>query len=127
MFTPLKLPDFDYERIQRWLYGANGGRRLPVGMDPGYSGRSRRYERIPMATGGYLNGGTLKGDGMSDDVPAMIDGTQKAALSQGEFVVPADVVSHLGNGSDAGSKQLYGMMDKIRKARTGTEKQGKTN
>ena len=79
-----------------------------------------------MATGGYLNGGTLKGDGMSDDVPAMIDGSQKAALSQGEFVVPADVVSHLGNGSsDAGSKQLYGMMDKIRKARTGTEKQGK--
>ncbi len=66
------------------------------------------------------------GDGMRDNIPAMIDGTQKAALSQGEFVVPADVVSHLGNGSsDAGSKQLYGMMDKIRKARTGTEKQGK--
>jgi len=82
--------------------------------------------RKEMAVGGYLNGGALKGDGMSDDIPAMIDGSQKAALSQGEFVVPADVVSHLGNGSsDAGSKQLYGMMDKIRKARTGTEKQGK--
>jgi|5_EtaG_2_1085323.scaffolds.fasta_scaffold00146_8 hypothetical protein len=106
-----------------------------VGMDPTpylKLGPGRMFERPTsrsrelMATGGYLNGGTLKGDGMSDDVPAMIDGTQKAALSQGEFVVPADVVSHLGNGSsDAGSKRLYGMMDKVRKARTGNEKQGK--
>ena len=79
-----------------------------------------------MAVGGYLNGGNVAGDGMSDDVPAMIDGSQKAALSQGEFVLPADVVSHLGNGSsDAGSKRLYSMMDKVRKARTGNEKQGK--
>jgi len=47
-------------------------------------------------------------------------------LADGEFVVPADVVSHLGNGStDAGAKQLYAMMDKVRKARTGTTKQGK--
>jgi len=123
MFTPTS--DFDYEEYKGGYMEPLGG-KTSVGMDPGYSGRSRRYERIPMATGGYLNGGTLKGDGMSDDVPAMIDGSQKAALSQGEFVVPADVVSHLGNGSsDAGSKQLYGMMDKIRKARTGTEKQGK--
>jgi len=84
---------------------------------------SRRRE---MAVGGYLNGGGVAGDGMSDDVPAMIDGSQKAALSQGEFVLPADVVSHLGNGSsDAGSKKLYSMMDKVRKARTGNEKQGK--
>jgi hypothetical protein len=47
-------------------------------------------------------------------------------LSDGEFVIPADVVSHLGNGSsDAGAKRLYEMMDKIRMARTGTKKQGK--
>jgi hypothetical protein len=47
-------------------------------------------------------------------------------LADGEFVVPADVVSHLGNGStDAGAKRLYSMMDKVRKARTGTKKQGK--
>jgi hypothetical protein len=47
-------------------------------------------------------------------------------LADGEFVIPADVVSHLGNGStDAGAKQLYAMMDRIRKARTGNPKQGK--
>ena len=73
--------------------------------------------------GYYLGGAT---DGMADQVPASIDGTQEARLSDGEFVVPADVVSHLGNGnSSAGAKQLYDMMDRIRKARTGTEQQGK--
>lgn len=80
------------------------------------------------ARAGYAEGGMLEGpgDGMSDSLAAQIDGSQPAALSQGEFVVPADVVSHLGNGSsDAGSKRLYAMMDEVRKARTGTEKQGK--
>ena len=58
--------------------------------------------------------------------PSNIDGVQPAKLSHGEFVIPADVVSHLGNGnSDAGAKVLYGMMDRVRKARTGTKKQGK--
>jgi len=69
----------------------------------------------------FLKGG---GDGMSDDIPATIGGRQKAALSDGEFVVPADVVSHLGNGSSrAGAKKLYSMMDNIREARTGKERQ----
>ena len=78
------------------------------------------------AEGGYLSGGNVPGDGMSDSIPAMIGRGQQAALSEGEFVVPADVVSHLGNGSsNAGSKQLYAMMDQVRKDRTGTEKQGK--
>jgi len=73
--------------------------------------------------GMYLGGPT---DGMADQIPATIDNRQPAALSDGEFVIPADVVSHLGNGnSDAGAKQLYGMMDKIRKARTGSTEQGK--
>lgn len=73
--------------------------------------------------GYYLGGAT---DGMADKVPASIDGMQEARLSDGEFVVPADVVSHLGNGnSNAGAKQLYDMMDRIRKARTGTKAQGK--
>ena len=79
--------------------------------------------------GGYSDGGRLlkgPGDGMSDNIPASIANKQPARLADGEFVVPADVVSHLGNGStDAGAKQLYAMMDKIRKARTGTKKQGK--
>jgi hypothetical protein len=79
-----------------------------------------------LAGGGYLSGGGVLGDGMSDDISAMIDNNQPAALSEGEFVVPADVVSHLGNGSsNAGSKRLYAMMDQVRKDRTGTEKQGK--
>jgi hypothetical protein len=65
------------------------------------------------------------GDGMSDEIPATIDGEQEARLSDGEFVLPADIVSHLGNGSsDAGAKQLYSMMDRIRQARTGSKKQG---
>jgi hypothetical protein len=73
--------------------------------------------------GMYLGGPT---DGMADQIPATIDNRQPAALSDGEFVLPADVVSHLGNGnSDAGAKQLYGMMDRIRKARTGSTEQGK--
>jgi hypothetical protein len=74
------------------------------------------------ARGGYLDG---PGDGMSDSIPATIAGRQPARLADGEFVVPADVVSHLGNGSTkAGAQRLYAMMDKVRKARTGTTKQG---
>lgn len=79
-----------------------------------------------LAEGGkprYLQGET---DGMADEIPSTIDGDQEAALSHGEFVIPADVVSHLGNGnSDAGAKKLYEMMDRIREARTGTKEQGK--
>jgi hypothetical protein len=79
--------------------------------------------------GGYSDGGRMlkgPGDGMSDDIPATIAGKQPARLADSEFVVPADVVSHLGNGSsDAGAKKLYSMMDNVRKARTGTKKQGK--
>lgn len=79
--------------------------------------------------GGYSDGGRMlkgPGDGMSDSIPASISGKQPARLADGEFVVPADVVSHLGNGStDAGAKRLYSMMDNVRKARTGSKKQGK--
>jgi hypothetical protein len=76
-----------------------------------------------MAKGGYLNG---QGDGMSDSIPATIEGKQPARLADGEFVVPADVVSHIGNGSSkAGSQRLYSMLDRVRKARTGHTKQGK--
>lgn len=77
--------------------------------------------------GGYSDGGRMlkgPGDGMSDSIPAKIGAKQPARLADGEFVVPADVVSHLGNGSsDAGAKQLYKMMDRIRAARTGKKKQ----
>jgi len=77
--------------------------------------------------GSYSDGGRLlkgPGDGMSDNIPAQIGSKQPARLADGEFVVPADVVSHLGNGStDAGAKQLYKMMDRIRAQRTGKKKQ----
>jgi hypothetical protein len=74
-----------------------------------------------LAKGGFLEG---SGDGMSDDIPAMIDGDQPAALSTGEYVVSADVVSGLGNGSsEAGAKRLHAMMDRVRKATTGRKAQ----
>ena len=80
---------------------------------------------------GYAEGGTPRflsggGDGMSDSIKAKINGSQEARLADGEFVIPADVVSHLGNGSSkAGAKQLYNMMDRVRSARTGRKSQGK--
>ena len=86
-----------------------------------------QYGIVKMAAGGmpprFLSGG---GDGMSDSIHASIDGKQEARLADGEFVIPADVVSHLGNGSSkAGAKQLYSMMNKVRRARTGNPEQGK--
>jgi hypothetical protein len=79
--------------------------------------------------GGYSDGGRMlkgPGDGMSDDIPATIANKQPARLANEEFVIPADVVSHLGNGSsEAGAKVLYKMMDRVRQARTGNKKQGK--
>ena len=96
---------------------------------------------VPMATGGMAglsalaSGGATgpaneprtingAGDGMSDSVPATIEGVQEARLADGEFVIPADVVADLGNGSsNAGSKKLYAMMDRVRKARHGTTEQ----
>ena len=121
--------------------GASGAPQAPSATDVigGYDQKLDQYtgEPVRMAGGGltslhtYAAGGTLlqgPGDGMSDSIPAVIGGAkpQRAALAQGEFVVPADVVSHLGNGStDAGSKRLYTMMDKVRHARTGSKKQGR--
>jgi len=72
--------------------------------------------------GGYLQG---PGDGVSDSIAARIEGTQPAALSDGEFVVPARIVSELGNGSsEAGADRLYAMMDRVEKDRERTTGQG---
>jgi hypothetical protein len=94
--------------------------------------------QINLAKGGmtYMEGGGTTdvtgeprmvqgtGDGMSDSVPATIEGVQEARLANDEFVIPADVVADIGNGSsNAGAKKLYNMMDRIRKARHGTTKQ----
>ena len=95
---------------------------LPSPITPPYMPTMASGGIANLNQGRYLAGST---DGMADVVPARIEGGQEARLSDGEFVVPADVVSHLGNGnSDAGAKQLYGMMDDVRKARTGRKEQG---
>ena len=107
-----------------------GGIRYELAKDQPASGGGvldQVEPQVTLATGGraarYLAGGT---DGMADKIQTDIDGKQPARLSHGEFVIPADVVSHLGNGnSDAGAKVLYKMMAKVRKARTGNPKQGK--
>jgi len=120
-----------YDRLQDNLYAMGGqvddelgGDYSAMGMDQG--NMQKGLFGMGYAAGGmprFLSGG---GDGMSDSIKASINGTQEARLADGEFVIPADVVSHLGNGSSkAGAKQLYSMMNKIRKARTGNPKQGK--
>jgi hypothetical protein len=125
----------DYRGVTPYAEGgitdlAAGGYDQMVGEMPMYPSN--------MAKGGisdlgsysdYARGGRMlkgPGDGMSDSIPASIGGKRPARLATEEFVVPADVVSHLGNGSsDAGAKQLYAMMDKVRTARTGRKSQGK--
>jgi len=110
-----------------------GGDYSAMGMDQGNLQKglfNMGYAAGGMTSlGGYSDGGRMlkgPGDGMSDSIPGVIGSKQPARLADGEFVVPADVVSHLGNGStDAGAKRLYAMMDKVRKARTGNKKQGK--
>jgi len=106
------------------VYSGGGG---GAGGNGGAFPLEGQYGIVKMAAGGmaprFLSGG---GDGMSDSIPANIGGKQEARLADGEFVIPADVVSHLGNGSSkAGAKQLYSMMDKVRTARTGRKSQGK--
>jgi hypothetical protein len=100
---------------------------LKAAMQPLGNVESAAKGGVMSSLGGYSDGGRMlkgPGDGMSDSIPASIANKQPARLADGEFVVPADVVSHLGNGStDAGARKLYAMMDKIRKARTGKKKQ----
>jgi len=141
--TPLTYannPDTLYENNPSAVYAMGGTVSNPpddqTGMpsqSPVNFGLGGMAPNMPMSYPGYAQGGMLPprflsggGDGMSDSIKANIGGTQEARLADGEFVIPADVVSHLGNGSSkAGAKQLYSMMDKVRKARTGTKKQGK--
>jgi hypothetical protein len=115
------LSDFSYSRSGYTPYRAASGGL----MDSAVAKRMMKGGHL----GSYSDGGRLlkgPGDGMSDNIPAKIGSKQPARLADGEFVVPADVVSGLGNGStDAGARRLYDMMDKVRKARTGSKKQGK--
>jgi hypothetical protein len=102
--------------------GDRVGAHQTVNMAPHYpmQGQYQGY-----ADGGHLgdysDGGRLlkgPGDGVSDDIPAQIGRRQPARLADGEFVVPARIVSELGNGStDAGAKRLYAMMDRVQNNR----------
>lgn len=88
------------------------------------AGGIMRLARGGYTLGGYSDGGRLlkgPGDGVSDDIPATIEDRQPARLADGEFVVPARIVSELGNGStDAGARKLYAMMDRVQKKRAKT-------
>jgi len=98
---------------------ANGGLMAMAG-----GGMSGQFD-----LGGYSDGGRLlrgPGDGVSDSIPATIGNKRPARLADGEFVVPARIVSELGNGStEAGARKLYAMMDRIQKARQGTVGKGR--
>jgi hypothetical protein len=106
------------------------------GSGVGFGGIYARGGRIHMAggglgsLGGYSDGGQLlrgPGDGVSDSIPAKIAGNQPARLADGEFVVPARIVSELGNGStDAGARELYKMMARIQAGRAKTVGKNKT-
>lgn len=105
--------------------GSGGGRYAAAGgiMDA-------RYARGGLGDlGGYSDGGRLlrgPGDGVSDSIPASIGGKRPARLADGEFVVPARIVSELGNGStEAGARKLYAMLDRIQAGRKKTVGKGK--
>lgn len=120
-----------YKGSSKTLYAMGGQVDDELGGDYSAMGMDQGNLQKGLFGMGYAEGGTPRflsggGDGMSDSIPATINNKQPARLADGEFVIPADVVSHLGNGSSkAGAKQLYSMMDKVRQARTGRKSQGK--
>jgi hypothetical protein len=125
MGGPMDRPTTNFANPSQSMMGTS---QYSMATDP----MSGNIAQRNMASGGIAQlavGGKLlrgDGDGMSDSINANIAGSQQARLADGEFVIPADVVSHLGNGStDAGAKHLYSMMDKVRQARVGTKKQGR--
>ncbi len=97
-------------------------------IDP-YTGQQQFAKGGLSNLGDYSDGGRLlrgPGDGVSDNIPAMIGKKQPARLADGEFVVPARIVSELGNGStEAGARKLYAMMDRVQKSRGKTVGKGK--
>jgi len=136
---PTGLPE-DYTAYMQQLQQMINLKGSPAGL-PGFSSPISQPKFATQSTSGskpntYAPGGITRiqkegqvrgnGDGMEDKVYGNIEGRQKVALSRDEFIVPADVVSGIGNGSsNAGADKLYKMMDRVRKARTGIKKQGK--
>jgi hypothetical protein len=117
-----------YEHYQR--YGKAGGRKYTKkAAGGGLMAMARGGMTQQFDLGGYSDGGRLlrgPGDGVSDSIPATIGNKRPARLADGEFVVPARIVSELGNGStEAGARKLYAMMDRVQKARRGTVGKGR--
>ena len=121
-FQPYAAPQ-NPQSLEAVLAALKAQQAAPVGMaDGGMAGGGYNL-------GGYSDGGRLlkgPGDGVSDSIPASIGDRQPARLAEGEFVVPARIVSELGNGStDAGARKLYAMMNRIQQARGKTVGNGK--
>ena len=108
---------------------ANVLRYTPMPEINPYTGEERFASGGLSHLGGYSDGGRMlrgPGDGVSDSIPATIGDKQPARLADGEFVVPARIVSEIGNGSsEAGARKLYAMMDRVQKARKKTVGKGK--
>jgi len=146
--SALKAADIRRKALENRAYVKTGANYIPPSREMGEldftiigskDKKNRRSESdsvlaarggiMQASLGDYAAGGNPRllrgpGDGMSDNIPAMIGSKQPARLADGEFVVPADVVSHLGNGStEAGAKRLHEMMNQVRMDRTGKKKQ----
>jgi hypothetical protein len=122
--TAVKQADGTYLGGNGKKYDASGKEIAASGGIMGYAmGGAAGYALGGLGTlGGYSDGGRLlrgPGDGVSDSIPATIGRKQQPArLADGEFVIPARIVSELGNGStDAGAKKLYAMLDRVQRAR----------
>ena len=108
--------------------GASGDTAANGGLMSGYAAGGFALGGLG-TLGGYSDGGRLlrgPGDGVSDSIPATIADRRPARLADGEFVVPARIVSELGNGStEAGARKLYAMMDRVQRARGKTTGKGR--
>ena len=138
-FAPTMVPQTPYQAADGGIIAlAGGGMPVEQMSNQAMMGVNTMYPMANISTssygtpdqmaegglsdlGGYSDGGRLlrgPGDGVSDSIPAQIGNNQPARLADGEFVVPARIVSELGNGStEAGAKQLYKMLDRVQRAR----------
>lgn len=119
--SQLQTSDYSNPMVQRPVASNVIKSAVDVNVDP-YTGEQKMAGGGLSDLGGYSDGGRLlkgPGDGVSDSIPAVIGDRQPARLADGEFVVPARIVSELGNGStEAGAKKLYAMMDRVQRARS---------
>jgi hypothetical protein len=115
-YTPPPVPEYQSPEDQLGLNAFYGMMNQSLGQFKGFAAGGGISD-----LGGYSDGGRLlkgPGDGVSDSIPAVIGERQPARLADGEFVIPARIVSELGNGStEAGAKKLYKMMDRVQSAR----------